>query len=104
MQEEHQLLQRLCAVAEAVFARRVELGGRHAQVGKVEQGVVAEAVRAARGTRDFASPDPLGDERVRILRMPYEYHDAAIMSPSLLPQAAKKLRVVARIALLPAAV
>ena len=86
-------------MADAILRRRVELGRRLAELGKLEQRVVAESVRPARGGGDRAAPDAFRHERPRIVRMLHEHHYAVIVGASIPLEVAKQAIVIARIAL-----
>ena len=57
------------AVAYAVLLGRRKLGRGLAERVQQEQRIVAEAIGAARCSRDLAAPDAFGDERPRIFGM-----------------------------------
>src|SRR5256885_7588569 len=95
--------QRLTAVADAVLLSGLELRRRQPALWQQEQRVVAEAVSAARGAGDLASPDAFGDERARVVGMPQQDHHAAIISFAVLLHIRENFFIVAGVPLLPAA-
>src|SRR5436853_182678 len=78
MQELEQSFQGERTMADAVFLRRRQFG-RCFAIGKQEDRVVAEAIGAARRSRDLAAPDAFGDQRAGIIGTAYEHHEAAVI-------------------------
>src|SRR5437868_10528478 len=87
-------------MADAILAVGSELRGR-SPVWEHEEGVIAEAVRAARRARDLAVPEALGDERPRIFGMAREDHHAAVVGAPIVLELGEQAGVIARIAFLP---
>src|SRR2546423_844691 len=91
------------AMTDAVLLGRRELGRGLTERRHQEQRVVAEAIAATGRARDLAAPDAFGDERPRIVGAAQEDHQAAIVGAAALAEAREQFRVIARIALIPAA-
>src|SRR5690606_29733323 len=90
-QQFHQASQGLRAVAQAVLVVGVELRGRLAKLGEVEERVIAEAVLAARSAGDLPVPEAFGDKRQRIVGMAQQHHYAGVVGATVLRQAGEQL-------------
>src|SRR5882672_5744053 len=94
IQQGDELLQRDAAVTDAVLVNGIELRGRLAELPDQEQGIVAEAVRAARRACNLAVPQTFGDERIPVFGIFHQHHDTDVVCASTVGKICQQLAVV----------
>jgi hypothetical protein len=70
-------------MTDAVLARRGQLGRGEIQLGQEEIGIVAEATATACFENDFAMPRRVGDDRLGVIRVARQHHDAVVMRAAI---------------------
>src|SRR6185295_4034472 len=103
IQQGDEFLQRDAAVADAVLVTGVELRCGLVQGSYEKQGVVAEAVRAARRACNLAVPEPFGDQRISIFGVLHQHHDTDVVCASAVGKICQQLVVVSPVSLVPVA-